>query len=66
MHLRVYVRLGGGAGEGDRVCLDGVLPPTCDLCSWGSTVGEARLEDVPHLASRDGPLLLEGSGCPHA
>lgn len=56
MLLCVYVHLGRDeVGERGHVCLSLVV-----FCSWGSAVGQARLEDVPHVASRDGPLLPEG------
>lgn len=53
----VFMCTWGGTklGRGGRVCLSLVV-----FCSWGSAVGQARLEDVPHVASRDGPLLPEG------
>lgn len=34
-------------------------PPTC-VFSRSSAMGQARLEDVPHLAPRNGSLLPEG------
>lgn len=58
--LCTAVGWGTGAGVGGRGawgCLSEVHPPPL---SWRSALGQARLEDVPHLASRDGPLLPEG------
>lgn len=61
--LGAYAQLWGGAlglvwgGRGAWGCLSEVHPPPL---SWRSALGQARLEDVPHLASRDGPLLPEG------
>lgn len=37
-----------------------VPPPTFVFCSWNSAMGQAWLEDVPHLTERDGSLLPEG------
>lgn len=37
-----------------------VPPPTFVFCSWNSAMGQAWLEDVPHLTARDGSLLPEG------